>query len=115
MLLQTGVPGLLHGHHTIAEGLFAPPQDLFRDQVKTFEGFPQKVLLHPMLLRQKDKEHSFISCLGHQVSTVSEETPMTMTTDLGNPHLLRQGEVVRRESVVQERHSELQAEKQKQN
>lgn len=53
MLLQVCVPGLLHRHHAIAEGLFTPPQDLIRDQIETFEGVPQKILLHLMLLTQE--------------------------------------------------------------
>lgn len=58
MFLQAGIPGLLHRHHTITEGFFTPPQDLIRHQVETFEGFPQKVLLHSMLLTQ-DTQHYY--------------------------------------------------------
>ncbi len=53
VLLQVGVPGLLHRQNPITEGLFSPPQDLIRDQVETFEGVPQKMLLHSMLLTQE--------------------------------------------------------------
>lgn len=53
VVLQEIVPGLLHRHQTITECLFAPPQDLIREQVETFEGVPQKILFHTMLLTQK--------------------------------------------------------------
>lgn len=57
MLLQVCVPGLLHRHHAIAEGLFTPPQDLIRDQIVTSEGVPQEILLNFMLLTQETKHY----------------------------------------------------------
>lgn len=57
MLLQAHVPGFLHRHHTITEGFFTPPQNLLWDQVEAFEGFPQKVLLHSMLLTEDMQDY----------------------------------------------------------
>lgn len=62
VLLQADVPRLLQRHQTITEGLFAPPQDVIRDQVETFEGVPQKILLHSMLLTQ-DIQHYYYKAL----------------------------------------------------
>lgn len=106
MLLQARVPGLLHRHHPITEGFLASPQNLIRDQVETFKGFPQQVLLHSVLLTQ-DIQHMS----AHDLNCAETDDTTSGLTDLWNPHLLRQGEVVCCESVVQKRHSELQSEK----
>lgn len=49
MLLQAGVPGLLHGRHAVAERLLPPPEDVVRDQTEALEGIPEQVLLHALL------------------------------------------------------------------
>lgn len=104
MLLQARVPGLFHRHHPVAEGFFGPPQNLLRNQVETLEGVPQKVLFYSMLLTQdiqhKVQRRVLVVCLNQNDHA-----------NLWNPHLLRQREVVSCQSMVQERCSELQAEK----
>lgn len=62
VLLQAHVPRLLHRHHSVAEGLFAPPQDLIRDQVEVFEGVSEEMLLHAVLLETGERYYHFRSC-----------------------------------------------------
>lgn len=97
VFLQAGVPRLLHRRDAVAEGLLAPPQDPVWQQVEAREGVPQKVLLHPFLLRQRSVSVTF-----HRGGSGSTDT------HLWNPHGLRQRQVVGREPVVQERNPQLQ-------
>lgn len=107
MLLQVRVPGLLHRCQAITKGFFTPPENLIRYQVETFEGLPQKVLLHSILVSQDTIHYYYKAKLHDSVDT------NIVQTHPRNPHFLRQGEVVRCESVVQERHSQLQAERER--